>query len=107
MGERQQDGLRPLALFPANLRQRFIIITGKRPFGREQLQVKVFMDDSHVKCRKCRHFYVTWDKRFPYGCRAAGFKSARLPSVEVFAASGSPCLSFEDKEREETGDKRL
>ena len=55
--------------------------------------------DTHLDCRKCSHFYVTWDKKFPYGCKAAAFKSARLPSVEVLAASGTACLSFERKKK--------
>jgi hypothetical protein len=55
------------------------------------------MDGTHVDCRSCKHYYVTWDRRFPHGCRAAGFKSALLPSLEVFTASCTPCLSFEKK----------
>ncbi|HEY9101920.1 hypothetical protein [Chitinimonas sp.] len=45
-------------------------------------------------CMRCLHHYVTWDTRFPYGCRALGFKSLRLPSQEVFASSGQHCLHF-------------
>jgi hypothetical protein len=52
-----------------------------------------------VDCRKCRHYYITWDKKFPYGCKAAGFKSARMPAAEVLAASGRTCLSFQEKKR--------
>jgi hypothetical protein len=55
------------------------------------------MDSKDIDCRKCRHYYITWDKKFPYGCKAIQFKSARPPSLEVFAASGISCLRFEEK----------
>ncbi|MGD0231097.1 MAG: uracil-DNA glycosylase [Syntrophorhabdales bacterium] len=55
------------------------------------------MDETHAECRVCRHYYVTWDRKFPHGCKAARFKSAALPSVEVRAASGKACLLFEKK----------
>ncbi len=50
-----------------------------------------------VDCFKCKYFYVTWDQRFPKGCRAFEFKTARLPSMEVLRASGQPCMRFERK----------
>lgn len=48
-------------------------------------------------CRSCRHFYVTWDPKRPYGCRAMQFKSKILPAIEVYNTDGSPCLSFQAK----------
>lgn len=50
-----------------------------------------------IDCFKCRHFYITWDKSFPYGCMAIGFKAKNMPSEEVYAASGEECLSCEKK----------
>jgi len=64
------------------------------------------MDAKEIDCRKCRHYYITWDKGFPYGCKALGFKSAKAPSFEVFAASGMVCLRFETKRSGPGGDKR-
>jgi hypothetical protein len=55
---------------------------------------------SSTECRRCRHYYITWDKKFPYGCRAAGFKTARTPSDDMFTVSGKPCLAFEKKAAE-------
>ncbi len=52
-----------------------------------------------VFCRECKHFYITWDKRFPYGCRALGFKSRGLPAADVRASSGMPCMAFSRKEK--------
>ncbi len=48
-------------------------------------------------CHKCRYYYVTWDKYFPHGCKAIGFKSRELPSVAVKASSKWECLLFEAK----------
>lgn len=43
-------------------------------------------------CKDCINFFVTHDARFPYGCRALGFKSRRSPHLEVQAATGALCL---------------
>jgi hypothetical protein len=47
-----------------------------------------------ANCHACRHYLVTWDQRFPYGCRAHGFKSKKSPALEVYEASGFPCQLF-------------
>lgn len=47
-------------------------------------------------CRSCKHFAVTWDPKWPNACTAMGFRSQVLPSVEVWRADGTSCLSFED-----------
>lgn len=51
-----------------------------------------------INCLKCRHYYVTWDAKFPKGCRAFGFKTNQVPSVAVLRSSGSPCLKFDPKD---------
>jgi len=49
-------------------------------------------------CHKCRHYYVTWEPKFPHGCRIMGFKSRQMPVVEVRRAMhGKDCLYFEVK----------
>jgi hypothetical protein len=50
-----------------------------------------------VNCFQCKHFYVTWDPKFPRGCKAFNFKTKELPSVAVFRASGNPCMKYEKK----------
>ncbi|MCE5311719.1 MAG: hypothetical protein LLF86_01050 [Nitrospiraceae bacterium] len=55
---------------------------------------------SGINCFKCRYFYVTWDERFPYGCRGMGFKSKTKPSDEVLSISGVECLKFEASGKE-------
>jgi hypothetical protein len=50
-----------------------------------------------IDCKKCIHFYITWDKDYPRGCRAMGFKCKEIPSAMVYQASGVECLRFEEK----------
>ncbi len=49
-------------------------------------------------CNKCKHFYITWDTNYPYGCKALKFKAKRLPALEVKKYSGFNCLEYEPKE---------
>lgn len=51
-----------------------------------------------INCRACRHYYITYDPRFPYGCRAAGFKSRVMPSQEMINSSGLECQVFQEKQ---------
>ena len=53
-----------------------------------------------ISCQKCKFFYVTWDRSFPYGCKAMGFKGKTMPYLMVFQASGKPCMAYEEKEPE-------
>lgn len=48
-------------------------------------------------CRMCVHFFVTWQKNSPYGCKAYGFKGPQMPSVVVKASSGEPCKFFKQR----------
>jgi len=49
-------------------------------------------------CRRCVHYFITWEVDFPHGCRAMGFKSRRLPIMDVRRAmQGQACLSFEKR----------
>ena len=52
-----------------------------------------------IDCFSCSHFYITYDPPFPYGCRAVGFKSRRMPSQEMLASSGIDCQYFVEKEK--------
>jgi hypothetical protein len=53
-----------------------------------------------INCLSCRHFFITYDPRFPYGCRAVGFKSRLLPAQEMYKNSGLVCQLFEEKEKD-------
>ncbi|WP_199152959.1 hypothetical protein [Chromobacterium sp. ASV23] len=48
-------------------------------------------------CRRCQHYFVTYNPSFPYGCRAMGFSSKRLPCLDVQEASGQTCMRFDPK----------
>lgn len=50
-----------------------------------------------INCNNCVNFYVTWDVKFPYGCRAMKFKSKKRPSTAVLQSSGMPCMLFKRK----------
>jgi len=56
-----------------------------------------------INCTQCKHYYITWDKDFPHGCRAMGFKSARPPSVAVRMSADQECAFFTKKIRETKG----
>ena len=47
------------------------------------------------ECRSCRHYFVTYEARWPHGCRAFDMKSKRLPCLEVAANSGERCHGWE------------
>ena len=44
-------------------------------------------EELSASCGDCKHYYVTWDKDFPYGCKAMGFKSRTYPG-----SGGQGCL---------------
>lgn len=52
-----------------------------------------------INCLFCENFYITHEAGSPYGCRALRFKSARMPSVDVYNASEADCVLFVRKER--------
>lgn len=52
-----------------------------------------------IECLLCLHYYVTWDKRLPHGCRVMKFKSKEVPSAVVRKSSGKGCLLFSLKKK--------
>jgi hypothetical protein len=50
-----------------------------------------------INCKVCQHYFVTWEKNRPHGCRAYGFKSPQIPSIVVFQSSGNDCTMFKQK----------
>jgi hypothetical protein len=55
------------------------------------------MTVQQIRCIQCKHYYITWDKRHPYGCKRLGFKAAIEPALVVLQTSGQPCLAFTQK----------
>jgi len=62
-------------------------VTGKKPQPKE------------INCFSCHLFFITYERTFPDGCRAAGFKSRLMPSREMRVNSGLECLLFKEKGR--------
>jgi hypothetical protein len=56
----------------------------------------LLMSDKITKldCAQCQHYYITWDKERPYGCRFFGFKSPSAPWLSVIESSGQSCHAF-------------
>jgi len=48
-------------------------------------------------CKNCIYYYITWDKKNPYGCKVYGFKTSGEPSRIVKNASGEECRLFSPK----------
>lgn len=53
--------------------------------------------DEKPNCFKCKYLQITYQKNFPYSCRAMGFKSVKMPSLVVYESSGYFCQAFEEK----------
>jgi hypothetical protein len=47
-----------------------------------------------LDCRGCRHFFVTYEPRNPWGCRQFGFKGKNLPAQIVYQSTGMQCAYF-------------
>jgi hypothetical protein len=56
-------------------------------------------EDKGINCHQCGHFFITYDPKYPYGCRVIGFKSRDLPSVVVCRDSGSACRLYSPKKK--------
>ena len=53
------------------------------------------------ECRNCKHYFITFDRHTPYGCKVYQIKSARNPLqvIKSQLPAGSECLGFEPSER--------
>lgn len=58
------------------------------------------MDTKKIQCYKCKYYYITWDIRFPYGCKLYGVKSKQIPSIVIFKSIGTSCCEFIEKSRQ-------
>ncbi len=48
-------------------------------------------------CPNCVHYYITYDRIRPHGCRTMGFASRELPAKVVYASSGFACQRYQAK----------
>ena len=51
-----------------------------------------------IACGTCQSYFVTYDKKRPWGCSRFGFKSSTLPSQLVFSTTGTNCAYFTEKQ---------
>ena len=56
--------------------------------------------NDRVNCITCTHYYVTWDKNFPNGCRLFEFKTRKIPSQLVKESTGDSCKNHVEKKKE-------
>jgi hypothetical protein len=57
------------------------------------------MNEEKTNCRNCIYYYVTWDVKFPYGCKLFGVKSKQMPCIIVYQSIGRPCERFTKKQK--------
>ena len=55
-----------------------------------------------VNCLQCHHFYITWDMKFPRGCKKFNIKTRELPSNSVLASTGMDCPFFVQGKRKQS-----
>ncbi|MDP4095096.1 MAG: uracil-DNA glycosylase [Bacillota bacterium] len=55
------------------------------------------MENVRADCSKCLYYYITWDAKFPYGCKLFGFKSRHSPGITVRQSTGKVCENFTEK----------
>lgn len=48
-------------------------------------------------CAACVHFSILWGSSAPRACSVFGIRSFRMPSWEVYAATGKHCPAFQRK----------
>ena len=61
------------------------------------VNIKNYRED----CKNCKYLYVTYDKFYPWGCKAFGFKSKKYPYNEVYSISGMKCALFKVNDKTE------
>ena len=66
------------------------------------VNIKNYKED----CKNCKYLYVTYDKYYPWGCRAFGFKSKKYPYNEVYSISGMKCALFKLDNKKESKIKK-
>lgn len=62
---------------------------------------------SKPNCSQCRHFYITWIKNTPNGCRRFGIQCKDSPSNVIASAGMGNCQGFEEKKKPDAKDKGL
>ncbi len=56
-------------------------------------------NEKRINCFDCIYLHITWQPATPYACKAIGFRSKMIPSLEVFKNSGTQCMHFRPKNK--------
>ncbi|MGE3610233.1 MAG: uracil-DNA glycosylase [Bacteriovoracaceae bacterium] len=62
---------------------------------------------SRPNCQKCKHFYITWNKTTPNGCRRFGIQCKDNPATIIASAGLGDCQGYEEKKKPEERPKGL
>ena len=54
---------------------------------------------SNPNCAQCKHFYITWNKQTPNGCRRFGIQCKDSPAKIIASAGLGDCQGFEAKQK--------
>ena len=65
-------------------------------FFANQIYINLIVKNK-INCWNCKYFYISWHPTMPYACRAFGFKSKNIPSLEVLSADGRLCKAYNSK----------
>ncbi len=47
-----------------------------------------------INCKRCIHYFITWDPTRPNGCKIFSFKSQKMPSRILKECGEKKCGSF-------------
>jgi hypothetical protein len=47
---------------------------------------------------QCNYYWVTWDPRYPRGCKLFGFRGTAMPSIMVYKATGAKCQNYSSRQ---------
>lgn len=50
-------------------------------------------------CNNCESYYITYNIKFPYGCKAFGIISKNTPYLQIKQISGTNCALFSKKNK--------
>ncbi len=53
--------------------------TSKSFVNKENKLISNDSDAKRIYCKNCINYYITWDKKFPHGCKLWGIKSMQMP----------------------------
>jgi len=59
-----------------------------------------------MNCIQCAHYFITWDYKFPMGCKLFEIKSQSAPHIKILEITGQECQGFQKKPTNDSQKKR-